>query len=125
VVVEVTYGIFLEDYRRCGVLEFGHWRVRHPGFLSFALDSGRRATGPISCDRPLRAAGKRPDSHYRSSRDEASEPESSWRSDLLGVISAILRISNASRFARSRRRSRARSARAMRVAARRFSSILR
>ncbi len=86
VVVEVAYGIFFEDHRRCGVLEFGDWRFRQSGFLSFALDFGRRAARPIPCDRPLLAAGKRPDSHSRSSGDEACEPESSWRSDLLGVV---------------------------------------
>ena len=86
VVVEVPHGIFLEDHRRRGILEFGHWWFQHTGFLSFALDSGRRATGPIPCDRPLLAARKRPDSHYRSSRYEARQPESSWRSGLLGRV---------------------------------------
>lgn len=88
VVLEVTYSIFFEDHRRCWVLEFGHWRIRVAGFLSFALDCGRCATRPIPCNRPLLAAGKRPDSHDRSPRDEACEPESSCGSDLLGLLRA-------------------------------------
>ena len=42
------------------------------------LDPGRRAaTRPVPRDRPVLAAGNGSDSHYRGSRNEAREPESS------------------------------------------------
>ena len=49
---------FFAGYRRCWILEFSHWRFRHSGFVSFALDSRGGATRPIPCDRPLLAGGE-------------------------------------------------------------------